>query len=209
MCGIVGYVGSKQIGTRLIEGLKRLEYRGYDSSGLSIIENKQLQHTKRVGRVKTLEASLPENYLKARTGICHTRWATHGDVTEKNAHPHVSGSRLAVVHNGIIENYVELRAKLIQEGYVFESDTDTEVIVHLITENLKTSESRLLTKLGEIYSILDELDLAMNYFNQAESICMATEVNKKNQLGSILENKAEVYYRLKNFKLAIDYSKKG
>ena len=89
MCGIVGYVGSKEIGTRLIEGLKRLEYRGYDSSGLSVVENKKLEHTKRVGRVKTLEAALPENYLKAQTGICHTRWATHGDVTEKNAHPHI------------------------------------------------------------------------------------------------------------------------
>ena len=133
MCGIVGYVGSKQIGTRLIEGLKRLEYRGYDSSGLSIIENKQLQHTKRVGRVKTLEASLPENYLKARTGICHTRWATHGDVTEKNAHPHISSDQcFALVHNGVIENYLQIKHYLESKEYTFASDTDSEAIVNLI-----------------------------------------------------------------------------
>jgi len=133
MCGIVGYVGSKQIGTRLIEGLKRLEYRGYDSSGLSVIENKQLQHTKRVGRVKNLEASLPENYLTARTGICHTRWATHGDVTEKNAHPHISSDQcFALVHNGVIENYLQIKHYLESKQYTFASDTDSEAIVNLI-----------------------------------------------------------------------------
>ena len=133
MCGIVGYVGSKQIGTRLIEGLKRLEYRGYDSSGLSVIENKQLQHTKRVGRVKNLEASLPENYLKALIGICHTRWATHGDVTEKNAHPHISSDQcFALVHNGVIENYLQIKQYLESKEYTFASDTDSEVIVNLI-----------------------------------------------------------------------------
>ena len=133
MCGIVGYVGSKEIGTRLIEGLKRLEYRGYDSSGLSVIENKKLEHTKRVGRVKTLEAALPENYLKARTGICHTRWATHGDVTEKNAHPHMSSDkRFALVHNGVVENYLQIKHFLISKEYTFASDTDSEVIANLI-----------------------------------------------------------------------------
>ena len=133
MCGIVGYVGSKEIGTRLIEGLKRLEYRGYDSSGLSVIENKKLEHTKRVGRVKTLEAALPENYLKAQTGICHTRWATHGDVTEKNAHPHMSSDkRFALVHNGVVENYLQIKQFLISKEYTFASDTDSEVIANLI-----------------------------------------------------------------------------
>ena len=133
MCGIVGYVGSKEIGTRLIEGLKRLEYRGYDSSGLSVIENKKLEHTKRVGRVKTLEAALPENYLKAQTGICHTRWATHGDVTEKNAHPHISSDeRFALVHNGVIENYLQIKQYLESKDYTFCSDTDSEIIVNLI-----------------------------------------------------------------------------
>jgi len=133
MCGIVGYVGSKEIGTRLIEGLKRLEYRGYDSSGLSIIENKQIQHTKRVGRVKALDAALPKNYLKARTGICHTRWATHGDVTEKNAHPHISSDqRFALVHNGVIENYLQIKQFLESKNYTFASDTDSEAIVNLI-----------------------------------------------------------------------------
>ena len=127
MCGIVGYVGSKEIGTRLIEGLKRLEYRGYDSSGLSIIDNGNINYTKKVGRVKTLEASIPDNYLKSRTGICHTRWATHGDVTEKNAHPHISSNeKFALVHNGVIENYLQIKQFLESKGYLFLSDTDSE-----------------------------------------------------------------------------------
>ena len=126
MCGIVGYVGSKEIGTRLIEGLKRLEYRGYDSSGLSVIENGRVVYTKRVGRVKTLEAAIPASKLKARTGICHTRWATHGDVTEKNAHPHISSDKgIALVHNGVIENYLQIKKFLESKGYTFSSDTDS------------------------------------------------------------------------------------
>ena len=133
MCGIVGYIGSKEIGTRLIEGLKRLEYRGYDSSGLAIIENKKLKHTKSVGRVKALEQSLPKNYLHAQIGICHTRWATHGDVSKKNAHPHISSNdKFALVHNGVIENYIQIKQFLESKGYVFSSDTDSEIIVNLI-----------------------------------------------------------------------------
>ena len=150
MCGIVGYVGSKQIGSRLIEGLKRLEYRGYDSSGLSIIEKKQIQHTKRIGRVKSLEAALPKNYLKALTGICHTRWATHGDVTEKNAHPHISSDQyFALVHNGVIENYLQIKKYLESKKYTFASDTDSEAIVNLIAyhyekEPVTTDSNRFL-----------------------------------------------------------------
>lgn len=133
MCGIVGYIGSKEIGNRLIEGLKRLEYRGYDSSGLSVIEGDKLEYIKRVGRVKILEESLPKNILKAKTGICHTRWATHGDVTEKNAHPHISSDeKFALVHNGVIENYLQIKHFLETKNYTFASDTDSEAIVNLI-----------------------------------------------------------------------------
>ena len=160
MCGIVGYVGSKGIGTRLIEGLKRLEYRGYDSSGLSVIENKQLQHTKRVGRVKTLEAALPQNYLKAQTGICHTRWATHGDVTEKNAHPHISSDQcFALVHNGVIENYLQIKQFLESKNYTFASDTDSEAIVNLIAYHFKKEPEEVVERRknarNQVFPLLD------------------------------------------------------
>ena len=133
MCGIVGYVGSKQIGSRLIEGLKRLEYRGYDSSGISVISDQQLRHTKKVGRVKVLEESTPKAYATATTGICHTRWATHGSVSEANAHPHISSDgHFALVHNGVIENYTHIKKFLENKGYVFSSETDSETLVNLI-----------------------------------------------------------------------------
>lgn len=133
MCGIVGYVGSKQIGSRLIEGLKRLEYRGYDSSGISVLCDQQLLHTKKVGRVKVLEESIPQAYAQATTGICHTRWATHGAVSEANAHPHVSSDgQFALVHNGVIENYIQIKSFLETKGYAFSSETDSETLVNLI-----------------------------------------------------------------------------
>lgn len=133
MCGIVGYVGSKQIGSRLIEGLKRLEYRGYDSSGISVISDQQLRHTKKVGRVKVLEESTPKAYATATTGICHTRWATHGSVSEANAHPHISSDgHFALVHNGVIENYTHIKKFLENKGYSFSSETDSETLVNLI-----------------------------------------------------------------------------
>ena len=133
MCGIVGYVGTKVIGNRLIEGLKRLEYRGYDSSGLAVVSKNKLEQIKRVGRVKALEAALPEEVLKAQVGICHTRWATHGAVTEANAHPHTSSDgQFALVHNGVIENYLHIKEFLESKDYQFVSETDSEVIVNLI-----------------------------------------------------------------------------
>ena len=144
MCGIVGAVAERNVIEILLEGLKRLEYRGYDSAGVALLNSdKQLRRLRRVGKVKELaDAVTPENSLGS-TGIAHTRWATHGGVTESNAHPHTSNERIAVVHNGIIENYVELRQTLAQKGYTFSSDTDTETIAHTVNEVLKTSKSLL------------------------------------------------------------------
>jgi len=135
MCGIVGYTGSKPAVKILIDGLKRLEYRGYDSAGLTLA-GKNLVTIKAVGKVRNLEEKTKEaGSLTATTGIAHTRWATHGAPSEKNAHPHLSDDgRIAVVHNGIIENYASLKQKLIAQGHVFKSDTDSEVIPHLIAE---------------------------------------------------------------------------
>jgi glutamine---fructose-6-phosphate transaminase (isomerizing) len=132
MCGIVGYIGGQNAVPILMEGLFRLEYRGYDSAGIAIGSAKGTQVYRRVGRVRELEASLPRR-LAGKTGIGHTRWATHGPVTQENAHPQVSEDRrIAVVHNGIIDNAMDLREKLIAKGEIFSSETDTEVVAHLI-----------------------------------------------------------------------------
>ncbi|WP_069862821.1 glutamine--fructose-6-phosphate transaminase (isomerizing) [Pseudomonas humi] len=138
MCGIVGAIAERNVTPILIEGLKRLEYRGYDSAGLALVDAAgELQRRRRVGKVASLEQALAEQPLAGHLGIAHTRWATHGAPSEANAHPHFSHGRLAVVHNGIIENHEELREYLKSEGYVFTSQTDTEVIVHLLHLRLR------------------------------------------------------------------------
>ncbi|MFJ2286003.1 glutamine--fructose-6-phosphate transaminase (isomerizing) [Pseudomonas iridis] len=137
MCGIVGAVAERNITAILLEGLKRLEYRGYDSAGVAVYTNEQtLERMRRPGKVSELEVALAEHPLIGRLGIAHTRWATHGAPCERNAHPHFSGD-IAVVHNGIIENHEALREQLKALGYVFTSDTDTEVIAHLLNHKLK------------------------------------------------------------------------
>jgi glucosamine--fructose-6-phosphate aminotransferase (isomerizing) len=132
MCGIVGYIGKRDAAPILIEGLHRLEYRGYDSAGIAVARGGELRLAKCKGRVRELENLLPERF-KGSPGIAHTRWATHGEPSDRNAHPHCDGAdRIAVVHNGIIENAAALRARLISEGVAFRSETDTEVLAHLI-----------------------------------------------------------------------------
>lgn len=132
MCGIVGYIGTREAAPILMEGLHRLEYRGYDSAGIALAHNRQLRIHKNKGKVRDLERTLPEK-LPGNVGIAHTRWATHGEPSDPNAHPHADGSgRIAIVHNGIIENSAQLRATLTAEGVTFTSDTDSEVLAHLI-----------------------------------------------------------------------------
>lgn len=139
MCGIVGAVAERNITAILIEGLKRLEYRGYDSAGLAVLTQQgALERRRRIGKVSELEGAVAADPLAGQLGIAHTRWATHGAPTEHNAHPHFSGHEVAVAHNGIIENHEELREELKGLGYTFVSQTDTEVIVHLIHHLLKT-----------------------------------------------------------------------
>jgi glutamine---fructose-6-phosphate transaminase (isomerizing) len=151
MCGIVGYIGGQNAVPILMEGLFRLEYRGYDSAGIAILSGKGTQVFRRVGRVRELEASLPRR-LTGKSGIGHTRWATHGPVTEANAHPHVSeDGRIAVVHNGILDNAMELRGDLIEKGEEFTSETDTEVVAHLIANSgAPTLEEAVLDALAQL-----------------------------------------------------------
>lgn len=137
MCGIVGAVTERDVAPVLVEGLKRLEYRGYDSAGIAIIGDKKINRVRTPGKVKELDDALQNNTINGGTGIAHTRWATHGKPSEKNAHPHISNDLIAVVHNGIIENYLEIKQQLTDKGYIFSSDTDTEVVAHLIHEELK------------------------------------------------------------------------
>ena len=144
MCGIVGAVADRNVVPILIEGLKRLEYRGYDSAGIAVLNgSKHLLRLRTVGKVRGLEEALVQDPIVGHLGIAHTRWATHGVPSERNAHPHVSRDGLAIVHNGIIENYEELREDLKRNGYQFSSETDTEVVAHRVHFNL--------AKLGDLF----------------------------------------------------------
>ena len=138
MCGIVGAIAQRDVAEILVEGLRRLEYRGYDSAGVAIVDQSlQLHRVRRVGKVQALADALHEHPCSGGSGIAHTRWATHGEPNEANAHPHLSSDRIVVVHNGIIENHHALRERLKKVGYTFTSDTDTEVIAHLIHDELQ------------------------------------------------------------------------
>ena len=165
MCGIVGYVGHRDAANIIISGLKRLEYRGYDSAGLALYPKtgNELVVVKRAGKIVNLEAGVLEMLPSTDTpyaslGIGHTRWATHGQPTEENAHPHLSrNGKFAVVHNGIIDNYAHLKDKLIEEGYTFSSETDSEVIAHLLEAcydgDLRTAVASVIEKLEGTYGI--------------------------------------------------------
>ena len=152
MCGIVGGVAQRDVIGILLEGLKRLEYRGYDSAGLAVLEENtgELKCVRAVGKVKQLVDKVAADPIHGKTGIAHTRWATHGVPSERNAHPHMSGSEFALVHNGIIENHESLRQELTADGYVFQSDTDTEVVVHLLHRECVRNKQDLLTAVKTI-----------------------------------------------------------
>jgi len=156
MCGIVGALAQRDVSSILVEGLRRLEYRGYDSAGIAVINDSGLERFRSVGKVQQMAEKIPGDQ-KGRLGIAHTRWATHGEPSEHNAHPHFSNQRIAVVHNGIIENYKELREDLKSQGYEFSSETDTEVVAHLVdsfyTDNLLSAVRQATAKLEGAYAL--------------------------------------------------------
>ena len=147
MCGIIGYVGNQEAVPILIGGLSKLEYRGYDSSGVAVLQGQKIAVRRSVGKLVNLQNSLKTNELKGTVGIGHTRWATHGKPSEQNAHPHRSKG-CVLVHNGIIENYQQLKQQLEKDGYKFVSETDTEVVAHLIDKYLQ--RGRLVGRGGSI-----------------------------------------------------------
>ncbi len=170
MCGIVGYVGGQQAYPIIVKGLHRLEYRGYDSAGIAITTDKQLKIYKQAGKVSDLEDFIKDKNVKGNIGIGHTRWATHGVPNQLNAHPHKSGdSNLALIHNGIIENYDSLKKALIKRGHVFESETDTEVLVHLIEE----------IKKNEKVNLFEAVRLALNEVIGAYAILVIDKENNE------------------------------
>ena len=164
MCGIVGYVGSRSVSEFLLEGLHRLEYRGYDSAGIAVMANHDIVIRKKAGRVMELSRLIEERPIDGTIGIGHTRWATHGETTDENSHPHLGGNgEVAIVHNGVIENYDSLRNQLLGLGYVFRSQTDTEVVAHLIAHHLAeqlkldSDEACVETCLRAVNATLDRL----------------------------------------------------
>ena len=172
MCGIVGALASRDIVPILIEGLKRLEYRGYDSAGIAVL-NGGLQRVRRVGRVAEMEREARAQGLAGHVGIGHTRWATHGGVTEFNAHPIVSRGRIAVVHNGIIENHDAMRARLEALGYAFESQTDTEVIAHLIHHYYTQSGELLVATQQAVSELQGAYAIGVVALESPETLCCA------------------------------------
>lgn len=174
MCGIVGAVAERNITAILLEGLKRLEYRGYDSAGVAVFTNNgTLERMRRNGKVAELEQALAGEPLAGRLGIAHTRWATHGAPSERNAHPHFSGSDLAVVHNGIIENYEALREQLKGLGYAFTSDTDTEVIAHLLHHKLKDNSDLTIALKATVKELHGAYGLAVINAQQPDRLVAA------------------------------------
>src|SRR6202011_2348729 len=159
MCGIVGYIGAKKIVPVIIEGLRKLEYRGYDSAGIAVVtKDGKLEIRRAAGKLRNLEEAIAKSPIEGTYGIGHTRWATHGRPTEENAHPHRDCSgQIVVVHNGIVENYLELKEQLQREGHKFVTETDTEIIAHLVekyfTGNLEDAVRSAVKELTGVFAL--------------------------------------------------------
>ena len=177
MCGIIGYIGDQQAADIILASLQRLEYRGYDSAGIATVSDGQLHLLRSVGKLNNLAALLAQQNQPGHIGIGHTRWATHGGVTEQNAHPHTAGGRVAIVHNGIIENYASLKDQLIAEGHTFTSDTDSEVLAHLFLQ----AEQNNLSPEDAMRSVLTQISgafaLAVLYAGDEERLLVARQAS--------------------------------
>ncbi len=175
MCGIVGAVAERNVVPILMEGLRRLEYRGYDSAGVAVQSGGSITRLRRIGKVQELQDALDENPIKGVTGISHTRWATHGAPNEANAHPHTSGDDIAIVHNGIIENHEELRDDLKNKGYEFTSDTDTEVVAHRIHYHRKSTDDLVAAVTATVAELEGAYALVVMSANDPETLVLARQ----------------------------------
>src|SRR5690349_21378117 len=176
MCGIVGAIAERNVVPILMEGLRRLEYRGYDSAGIAVLNGTQhLKRLRTVGKVKMLQEAIDADPTHGKVGIAHTRWATHGVPSERNAHPHVSHDGLAIVHNGIIENHEELREDLKKLGYKFTSETDTEVIAHRVHHHLQSQKDLFKAVRATVAELEGAYALAVVSEEEPERIILARE----------------------------------
>ena len=176
MCGIVGAIAERNVVPILMEGLRRLEYRGYDSAGIAVLNGTaRLKRLRTVGKVKMLQDALADSPVAGHLGIAHTRWATHGVPSERNAHPHISHDGLAIVHNGIIENHEELREDLKKLGYKFTSETDTEVIAHRVHHHLKSQKDLFKAVRATVAELEGAYALAVVSEEEPERIILARE----------------------------------
>ncbi|TMG80604.1 MAG: glutamine--fructose-6-phosphate aminotransferase, partial [Betaproteobacteria bacterium] len=172
MCGIVGAAARRDIVPILVDGLRRLEYRGYDSAGVAVVDGAVVKRLRAAGRVAELAAQTTKEHVSGLTGIAHTRWATHGAPTERNAHPHLSGD-IALVHNGIVENHEAIRERLKRAGYTFSSDTDTEVVAHLIAEHRKSAPSLFAAAVRAIAELEGAFALAIVSARDPDAVVVA------------------------------------
>ena len=175
MCGIVGAIAKHDVSAMLLEGLQRLEYRGYDSAGMALINGDSIQRLRRLGKVSELQQAVQQYPIDGHIGIAHTRWATHGVPSEKNAHPHISTQRIAIVHNGIIENFQTLKDQQIERGFTFSSDTDTEVIVHQIVHYLNQQQDLLAAVKHALADLVGAYALAVIDKNDPSRIIAARQ----------------------------------
>jgi glucosamine--fructose-6-phosphate aminotransferase (isomerizing) len=191
MCGIVGILGSEPVAGELVDALKRLEYRGYDSAGIATLEHGALVSRRAQGKLRALETKLGKHPLAGNSGIGHTRWATHGKPTESNAHPHAT-ERVAVVHNGIIENFRELREQLAKKGCKFRSETDTEVVAHLVTEELKAGKTPVAAVAAALKQLRGAFALAFLFAGEND-LMIGARKGSPLAIGYGQGNKAEMY----------------
>ena len=171
MCGIIAAASNRNVGKLLVQGLHKMEYRGYDSAGIALHQSDQIAHIRTLGKVRLLEDKMIQEKPKSKLGIAHTRWATHGEPSEENAHPHKSNERVFIVHNGIIENYLGLKEFLKKDGYVFSSETDSELIAHMLDHFLNQDNS-----------LIDSMFLTTEKLDGAYAIAAIDKQDKSNIL---------------------------
>ena len=202
MCGIVGYIGTRGIAEVLLDGLKRLEYRGYDSAGIAVFHRGKIEIRRKVGKLTKLEELIEKETFDGKVGVGHTRWATHGRPSDENAHPHKAG-KVAVVHNGIIENYLPLKEFLKKKGHVFSSETDTEIVAHLVDEFIQEGHSFL----DAVKITLDKIkgSYALGILYEGDETCL---IGARNEAPLVIGLGEDEYFIASDIPPILSYTRK-